>query len=948
MALTAGPMVVRRVSRGGTAGRRRLASIEARRRSARREAAQEPIVSGGFEQAAIGIAHVALDGRWLRVNDRLCEIVGYPRAELLRRTMQDVTHPDDLDGDLAQARALKAGGLTHYSREKRYLRPDGRAVWVNLTVSLVRDDLHGARHFISIVEDITERRLARELLARQAGLLDQAYDAIFVWNLRGAITSWNRGAAHLYGYSPDEAVGRISHQLLNARHPDGLAAFLDELERAGYWEGEITHLCRDGVKVVVESRAVLVRDPGGDYVLEVNRDVTARRAQEQRERFLVDVQATVAAATVADDLLTTVTAQIAEFFLVSHVLFAEIDETLDSLRVLHHRRPEPDPRTGRHAASEILGDGARGQLRAGRPVAIDGVPGEAPQPRLSGHPLLGGAQAMTGIPMMRDGRWVALALVADAAARVWSGEEIALLRTVVDRAWLALENMRLLVETTEALHTRDASLAARQESETRLRIALDAAGMGAWEWDPASDRQTQSDAATEMIRFCPDTFAEMLAVIHPDDRDEVRRAASRAVQDGEDYAPEFRVVRPDGGVRWLAARGRRVEGTGGQSARLIGVVSDVTERKLGEDALRKSEARYRRLFEANIVGVFFWRGEGEVTDANDAFLAMIGRTRADLLAGRVRWDALTPEEWREADQRALAELAATGVCGTYEKAFAHRDGGVVPVLITAAILVGGTEDGLALVVDLSERKAQEQFQQEFLADIAHDLRNPLAATKAQAQVMRRRIRTGRVDQASIDEGLESIDANSTRMAKRIEELTDVARLRAGYALELARGPVDVADLVEASVDVYRHATERHVISVRSGSPAPTAFVDANRIERVIDNLLSNAIKYSPDGGRVSVEVEQEERSGRHWIVIRVRDEGVGIPAADLPMVFDRFQRGSNVKNRVGGIGIGLAGARTIVEQHGGEVSVESVEGRGSVFTVRLPSTAESAGEDEGL
>jgi signal transduction histidine kinase len=108
-----------------------------------------------------------------------------------------------------------------------------------------------------------------------------------------------------------------------------------------------------------------------------------------------------------------------------------------------------------------------------------------------------------------------------------------------------------------------------------------------------------------------------------------------------------------------------------------------------------------------------------------------------------------------------------------------------------------------------------------------------------------------------------------------------------------------------------------------------------RLERVLENLLSNAIKYSPEGGSITVAIADEEIGGP-WAVLTVRDQGLGIPAADLPRVFERFQRARNVEGRIGGTGIGLASARQIVEQHGGTIAAESAEGTGSTFTVRLP------------
>jgi signal transduction histidine kinase len=124
--------------------------------------------------------------------------------------------------------------------------------------------------------------------------------------------------------------------------------------------------------------------------------------------------------------------------------------------------------------------------------------------------------------------------------------------------------------------------------------------------------------------------------------------------------------------------------------------------------------------------------------------------------------------------------------------------------------------------------------------------------------------------------------------------------------------------------------------VDAAVPELVARIDADRIERVLNNLIGNAIKYSPQGGAITVQIAREDDGDDHWAVLVVRDSGLGIPAADLPHVFERYYRATNVRGRIQGTGIGLASVRQIAEQHGGSVTVESAEDAGSTFTVRLP------------
>jgi signal transduction histidine kinase len=200
-------------------------------------------------------------------------------------------------------------------------------------------------------------------------------------------------------------------------------------------------------------------------------------------------------------------------------------------------------------------------------------------------------------------------------------------------------------------------------------------------------------------------------------------------------------------------------------------------------------------------------------------------------------------------------------------------------------------------------------------------------------------RAGRLDSPDAEPlraGLEKISVVTLRMTALINELLDVARLRMGRRLVLERHPTDLVDLARRMAAEAALTTRRHRVEVDSDLESLVGQWDAFRIERVLGNLLTNAIKYSPEGGDVRIEVRAEQRDGAPWAAVTVRDRGIGIPAADLPSIFERFHRGRNVLGRIRGAGIGLFGARQIVALHGGDIGVESREGEGSAFTVALP------------
>jgi PAS domain S-box-containing protein len=359
-------------------------------------------------------------------------------------------------------------------------------------------------------------------------------------------------------------------------------------------------------------------------------------------------------------------------------------------------------------------------------------------------------------------------------------------------------------------------------------------------------------------------------------------------------------------------------------------------------AAQASEARYRALFHGGAVGVTVVADDGNIIEADNVALRLLGRSLADLtrvrlsdgrvvLEGRVVWDALRQNgEWHG------------------ELTIVRPDGTEVPVDVHGrAVELPEGRVFLIQWLDASARKAAERFEDEFLAELAHDLNNPLTAARTQTQLLRRRLQRGPLPPARIEEGIATIEAGTQRMARRINELADVARLRLGGDLVLRRKAVDLVALVQDARMNHQQTTERHRLTIATEEPTLTGEWDGARLERVIDNLLSNAIKYSPAGGAVDIRVARETQEGAPWAVVSVCDHGVGIPEADLPHIFDRFRRGGNVVGRIEGSGIGLAGARRIVEFHGGEILVQSAEGLGTTVTVRLPLNHTIPAQGEG-
>lgn len=221
--------------------------------------------------------------------------------------------------------------------------------------------------------------------------------------------------------------------------------------------------------------------------------------------------------------------------------------------------------------------------------------------------------------------------------------------------------------------------------------------------------------------------------------------------------------------------------------------------------------------------------------------------------------------------------------------------------------------------------------------ISHDLKTPITTVKGYLYLLRRQLAAS--DLPNIEKLLQQsgkIETAMTQMSHQIDELLNIARLQAGEPLHIEREPIDLLALIRRIVDVQEQVNSKHTIQLQTSLAALSIMGDETQLERVFTNLLSNAVKYSPQHGDILILLHLEERNGTAGAFISIRDRGIGIPAADLPYVFEPFRRGSNVQRHSTGMGLGLVSVRYIVEQHGGRISVASEEGSGSTFAIWLP------------
>jgi PAS domain S-box-containing protein len=484
-------------------------------------------------------------------------------------------------------------------------------------------------------------------------------------------------------------------------------------------------------------------------------------------------------------------------------------------------------------------------------------------------------------------------------------------------------------------------LAARQASEERFWAVWEATSDALALSDPAGTVLTVNPAYCALYgRTAGEFIGQSFALIFAEGERAAAEARYRAIfaDPSPPLAYEATVQRPDGTECIVDARASFLVHDG-QRIAMISAIRDITERKRIEAALQASEARFRTLIQRSTDAVQLVSPEGAILYSSDSVEAVLGYQPDEILGDTVA-GYIHPDDLPGVITWIGEVVAVPGAAASRRYRVRHKDGSWAWVEATITNHLETPSIG-ALVGNfrnVTDRVRVEAEREAFVDSAAHDLKNPLTTVLAQAQLLARRAgREQGIAPAALAKGLAAIEGAAGRMAALIEEMMDAAHLSAGRALELNLAPANVVELAQAAVEEARRGANGRRIRVEAGHVELLGLWDAVRLARVLANLLSNAVKYSPVTSEVVVRVAQDvTQDGRAWASVAVRDAGVGIPAADLPRLFERFYRGTNVAGRTHGTGIGLAGARQIVQQHGGTILVESEEGRGSTFTVRLP------------
>lgn len=677
-----------------------------------------------YEHIPVGIVESSLEGRYMDVNEEFCRILGYSRRELLRRGIKDCTHEDDYAIDSRLYEQLIAGKIPFYRIEKRFWRKDGGIIWVELTRSLVCDDKGNPLYTVGVVLDISDRKDVEKVLRESVERLRLATAAarMFMWE-------WDfQSQSYVIADNFEQVLG-FSGGLLPKNKFDTLWA-LSPKEDVDRISQEFEGAVQDQRDLHALPYRVVNPENGQVVWLEISAKIVYDRDGNPQRMFGVAQNITES---------------------------KNIQNEITVISRMPEENPNPVMRITRDgrisyanpSTAALLEDWMQGL----QPVLPDELQKTVAQTLTSGLKTetefdhLGKHFSFTVVPLVESG-YVNL-----------YGKDI-----------------------TE----RKQAEQALRSSEERMRLAMEASRMVAWEWDPTTDRVTTSENITEVYGLSAvDGAAAAFSLIWPEDLPAHQEKVERVTRDGGEYHSEFRVTRPlDGRVIWMEERATALTGPAGQVTRLVGVVTDITERKQMETALRESEERFRAMVSQTTAGIAESDMDSRLVFVNPGFSQMLGYSEEELL-GKTIWE-LTYTEDIEENKRLFKRLLEQGESYQFEKRFLRKDGSSLWTSVSVTTindLADKPKGGVGVVLDIDKRKQAE-------ADLAGYARQQEALFNLSDQLYR----TGSLQEvynAALDAIINALHCN--RASILLYDESDVMRFVAWRGLS----------------DPYRQATEGH-------------------------------------------------------------------------------------------------------------------------------------------
>ncbi len=895
------------------------------------------------------------------------------------------------------------------------------------------------RAYAALQEQVAARDVAEFAQAQLAALVESSQDAIIGKDLDGLVTSWNKGAQHIFGWTRAEMLGRPVSTLHPVRVDEEELERLRRVQRGErVAQYESVRVTKDGRTLHVSIAISPIRDASGHIVgtSKILRDISAQKwAEEEIARLAADSERQ---RRLYETILTNTPDFVYVFSLDHRVLYANealikmwgrgqdgaIGKTFLEIGYepwhaeMHDREIDQVRATRQPIRGEVPFTGTHGQRQYDYIfVPIFGADGEVEAVAGTTRDVTDSKQAEQAVRSNDERLRMALAAArmvawewtsADRELRVSEnvgdvlGVSAGVGLTTIDQALALLHpedvvayqaTIQQAIDAQEPYFTRYRvirpddgrtiwieerghpisdqpggavrlyGVATDVTDRVRAEVALHAAeersafvrracGIGFWYCDLPFDVLQWDELVKAHYHLPADavvTIQTFYERIHPDDRESTRLAIERSIAERTPYNEAYRTVDPaTRAVTWVRAIGRTFYAADGTPTRFDGVTLDVSRQKRAEASLRESEQRFRLVADAAPVLIWLSDTENRYTWFNRRWLNFTGRSM-DMEVG-IGWaECVHPDDFAHCFEAfGSAFDARTPFSREYRL---RRHDGQFRWLIDNGVpryTPSGEFDGyIGSCLDVTDYKNAEaglldadRRKDEFLATLAHELRNPLAPIRNGLELMRLAGEHGTIEQAR-----SMMERQLTQMVRLVDDLLDVSRVTSGK-LHLRRTRVELRAVIEAAVETSRPVIEEAGHELTVAIPDDPIYVhgDLTRLAQVVSNLLNNSAKYTHLSGHVRVTIGREHDIA----IVSVADDGIGIPPAMLEKVFQMFtQVDRALEKTTGGLGIGLSLVQRLVAMHGGTIEAHSEgPGRGSEFIVRLPLLIEASEQPE--
>ena len=901
-----------------------------------------------------------------QVSPEYASMLGYDPADFKETNDRWVerVHPEDRDRVFANYRDYIEGRVPDYQVEFRQRTRTGGWKWILSLGKIVERDAQGRpARMLGTHTDITDRKNAEALLQAQEEHLTS-----LIYSVDGVV--WESDArTHETTYVSPRAERMLGYPLsrwttepsfwINHIHRDDqervMGYNIESTRKKRGHEFEYRMIAADGHEVWVRDIITVVLEDGEPSKLRgIMVDVTA---QKQAELRIKKLNRTYAVLNAINQLIVRtesprevldgacrVAVEKGGFLLASIGLQ---NGPSGQLELAAHSGATKDTEAILRNMFANLGEGcvftALAMATGNRSVCND-IAGTAEADCWREQALMRGYRAMASFPIVVERRIVgAFNLYADHTG-FFDDAELKLLDE------LALD-ISFAIESLKHVEERHRAEAALRESEERYKLAERAVNDGLWDWNIVTGEDYLSSRWKEILGYADDELPNhqdsFFDRIHPDDKHAIIQMVQKQIAGGRRFSSEFRMRHKDGGYRWVLSRGEVVRDISGRAVRMVGAMTDVTERKEANDELLRREEHFRRLIENASDLITAVNIRGVVLYQSPAAMRALGYTPEEMV-GRNWGEFVHPDDAGALESATASLLSDKDSAVSVECRARHKSGAWRTFQSVARSIPSDSEDGFIIVNsrDITEnRRLEDQLRQsqkmeaigQLAGGVAHDFNNILAAIIMQADV------TAMAENITADakEGLEQVCVYAERAAKLIRQLLLFSRRQVMQTRDLNANEV-IAHLAQM---LHRIIGEDIRLDLELHPSPLMVRGDSAMLDQVLLNLAVNARDAMPSGGQFKLATTMElldadfarrhpESSPGEFVCISATDTGVGIPSDILPRIFEPF---FTTKELGKGTGLGLATIFGIVKQHSGWVEVKSELGAGATFRIFLPA-----------